>query len=109
MVRALEEEQAHYKSRLFHFKGMQENGAGRQAQSVILETSGPLSPVELDRVTSRSQASKPVSNEPVVGSKIGLALNRNNEKSQKAQLANAEGLESSLTKDKHPSGKPKNV
>ncbi|GFS44431.1 RHO guanyl-nucleotide exchange factor 8 [Actinidia rufa] len=91
MVRALEEEQAHYKSRLFHFKGMQENGAGRQAQSVVLETSGPLSPVELDRVTSRSQASKPLSNE----------------KGQKAPLANDEGLESSLTKDKHPSGKRK--
>ncbi|PSS17927.1 Rop guanine nucleotide exchange factor like [Actinidia chinensis var. chinensis] len=87
MVRALEEEQAHYKSRLFHFKGMQENGAGRQAQSVVLETSGPLSPVELDRVTSRSQASKPLSNE----------------KGQKAPLANDEGLESSLTKDNHPS------
>ncbi|GFZ04163.1 rop guanine nucleotide exchange factor-like protein [Actinidia rufa] len=107
MVRALEEEQAHFKSRLFHFRGMHEN-TGRKAQSEILESSGPLSPMELDRVTSRSQASKPVSNEPVVGSKIGLALNRNNEKSQKAQLANDEGLDSSLTKDKHPSGKPKN-
>ncbi|PSS07431.1 Rop guanine nucleotide exchange factor like [Actinidia chinensis var. chinensis] len=73
MVRALEEEQAHFKSRLFHFRGMHEN-AGRKAQSEILESSGPLSPMELDRVTSRSQASKPVSNEPVVGSKIDTEL-----------------------------------
>ncbi|KAL6996470.1 Rop guanine nucleotide exchange factor 12 [Sarracenia purpurea var. burkii] len=62
MVRAIEEEQAHYKSRLFHFKGMCEN-SGRQPNGVTLENAGLESPAEV-RTTSRDQASKPSSNEP---------------------------------------------
>ncbi|KAF7134659.1 hypothetical protein RHSIM_Rhsim08G0223200 [Rhododendron simsii] len=70
MVRAMEEEQAQYRSRLFHFKGMNED-AGRQAHSMIMESSGPLSPVE-GRIASKSQASAPLSDEPM---QIGFSLN----------------------------------
>ncbi|KAH7865361.1 hypothetical protein Vadar_005644 [Vaccinium darrowii] len=63
MVRALEEQQAQHKSRLFHLKGMDEN-AERQAHSMVMESTDPLSPMA-DRLESRSQASAPLSNEPM--------------------------------------------
>lgn len=42
MVRALEQEQENYRSRLYHFKGMQENagGGGRHAKSLSVENGG---------------------------------------------------------------------
>ncbi|KAL7162466.1 hypothetical protein ACSBR2_042872 [Camellia fascicularis] len=76
MVRALEEEQEQLRSRLFHFKGMHEN-AGRQAHSMIIDGSGALSPVNDGLITSRSQASKPLNNEPVEKQRIGFTLHRN--------------------------------
>ena len=39
MVKALEQEQESYRSRLFHFKGMYEN-AGRHAKSLSVESAG---------------------------------------------------------------------
>lgn len=92
MVRAMEEEQAQYRSRLFHFRGMNED-AGRQAHSMIMESSGPLSPVE-GRIASRSQASAPLSDEPM---QIGFSLNCN-EKGPKSRLPNDHGAESPRSK-----------
>ncbi|KAK4482037.1 hypothetical protein RD792_012959 [Penstemon davidsonii] len=84
MVRALEEEKEIYKSRLGHFKGMNENG-GRQTRSMIIENNGSLSPEEHDRLTSRSHAS--VSSHDINDqSKIGCALNRTD--NVKSRLAN---------------------
>ncbi|GMQ08624.1 hypothetical protein CsSME_00052265 [Camellia sinensis var. sinensis] len=101
MVRALEEEQEQLRSRLFHFKGMHEN-AGRQAHSMIIDGSGALSPVNDGLITSRSQASKPLNNEPVEKQRIGFTLHRN-DKGLKSRFQNDEGAESPRSKEKHPS------
>ncbi|KAI7985436.1 Rop guanine nucleotide exchange factor 12 [Camellia lanceoleosa] len=101
MVRALEEEQEQLRSRLFHFKGMHEN-AGRQAHSMIIDGSGALSPVNDGLITSRSQASKPLNNEPVEKQRIGFILHRN-DKGLKSRFQNDEGAESPRSKEKHPS------
>ncbi|THG23077.1 hypothetical protein TEA_019907 [Camellia sinensis var. sinensis] len=52
---------------------MHEN-AGRQAHSMIIDGSGALSPVNDGLITSRSQASKPLNNEPVEKQRIGFTL-----------------------------------
>ncbi|XP_075489790.1 rop guanine nucleotide exchange factor 12-like isoform X1 [Primulina tabacum] len=77
MVRALEEEREIYKSRIGYFKGMHEN-EGRQTRSSILESDNSLSPVDQDRVTSRSHASIPLNDHQPLDQqlKIGCALNR---------------------------------
>ncbi|KAI3463329.1 hypothetical protein Pfo_019992 [Paulownia fortunei] len=76
MVRALEEEKEIYKSRLGYFKGMYKDG-GRQTRSLIIENNGLMSPVDDDRVTSRSHASIPLhDNEELEQAKIGCALDR---------------------------------
>ncbi|XP_073128934.1 rop guanine nucleotide exchange factor 12 [Henckelia pumila] len=77
MVRALEEEQEIYKSRLGHFKGMHEN-VGRQTRSLILEKDDSLSHADHDRVMSRSHASIPLNDHQPSDQqlKIGCALNR---------------------------------
>lgn len=92
MVRALEEQQAQHKSRLFHLKGMDEN-AERQAHSMVMESTDPLSPMA-DRLESRSQASAPLSNEPM---QIGFSLNHE-EKGPKSRLRNNQGAESPRSK-----------
>lgn len=89
MVRALEEEQENYKSRLNHFKGIHV-----QAHSTI-ESNGAIS--SSDHRRSKSQASQPLSVEPLEKRNDGYALNRNDVGS-KSPLPND-------TRDKHPSGK----
>lgn len=60
MVRALEQEQENYKSKLFHFKGMYEN-TGRHTKSLSIESASTLDPTkDDDLVSSRSQGSKPL-------------------------------------------------
>ncbi|XP_075480677.1 rop guanine nucleotide exchange factor 12-like [Primulina tabacum] len=78
MVRALEEEQEIYKSRLGYFKGMQENGGKQTSRSLILENDNSLSSADQDRVTSRSHASIPLNDHQPLDQqlKIGCALNR---------------------------------
>lgn len=79
MVRAIEEEQETLRSRLNHFKGMQEN-AGRQTRSLIHESSNcndnddSFSSMN-DRVTSRSHASVSLNDQEK--KRIGSSLNRN--------------------------------
>ncbi|KAJ1388774.1 PRONE domain [Sesbania bispinosa] len=58
MVRALEQEQESYRSRLFNFKGMFEN-TGRHTKSLSIESASKLDPSEEDPVSSKSQGSKP--------------------------------------------------
>ncbi|KAL3824365.1 hypothetical protein ACJIZ3_020394 [Penstemon smallii] len=80
MVGALEEEKENYKSRLGHFKGMQENNnnnnnnnGGRQTRSLIIENNGSM--MEHDRIITRSHASASL-HEPLQHLKIGSPLNR---------------------------------
>ncbi|WJX42882.1 Rop guanine nucleotide exchange factor 12 [Trifolium repens] len=64
MVRALEQEQENYKSKLFHFKGMFDN-TGRHSKSLSIESASSLDPTpEDDIVSSRSQGSKPLHHDP---------------------------------------------
>lgn len=57
MVRALEQEQESYRSRLFHFKGMHEN-ASRHAKSLSVESAAKLEESSLnDDMMFRSQGS----------------------------------------------------
>lgn len=59
MVRALEQEQESYRSKLFHFRGMFEN-TGRHTKSLSIESASTLNPSDEDPATSRSQGSKPL-------------------------------------------------
>lgn len=55
MVRALEQEQESYRSKLFHFKGMFEN-TGRHTKSLSIESASTLDPtVEDDPPVSSSR------------------------------------------------------
>ncbi|KZV14077.1 rop guanine nucleotide exchange factor 12-like [Dorcoceras hygrometricum] len=78
MVRVLEEEREIYKSRLGYFKGMHENGGKQTTRSLIIENNDSLSPVDQDRVTSRSHPSIPLNVHQLSDQqiKIGCALNR---------------------------------
>ena len=59
MVRAFEQEQENYRSRLFHFRGMHEN-TGRHAKSLSIESASRLEERALDGgVPVRSQGSRP--------------------------------------------------
>ena len=63
MVRALEQEQENYRSRLYHFKGMNENAGGRHAKSLSSDDSSSLAEYSSmdDRITSRGhQPPRPV-------------------------------------------------
>ncbi|KAL5072684.1 hypothetical protein RYX36_011668 [Vicia faba] len=65
MVRAIEQEQETYKSKLFHFKGMFEN-TGRHTKSLSIESASTLDPIsDDDPVSSRSQGSKPLQQDPL--------------------------------------------
>ena len=60
MVRAVEQEQESYRSKLFNFRGMFES-TGRHTKSLSVETASKLDPVEDDgAASSRSQGSKPL-------------------------------------------------
>lgn len=74
MVRALEQEQESYRSKLFHFKGMFEN-TGRHAKSLSIESASKLDPTEEDPVSSRSQGSKPL-NDSEKGSRPRLMISK---------------------------------
>ncbi|KAL9660630.1 hypothetical protein QQ045_025447 [Rhodiola kirilowii] len=78
MVRAIEQEQENYKSRLFHFKGMHENAGGRETKSMVIETSFAQDPVVDDRATSRSYCS--AGSTPPESQKIGNSLNASDDK-----------------------------
>jgi hypothetical protein len=63
MVRALEQEQENYRSRLYHFKGMNENAGGRHVKSLSTDDSSSLAEYSSmdDRITSRGhQPPRPV-------------------------------------------------
>ncbi|XP_061359326.1 rop guanine nucleotide exchange factor 12-like [Gastrolobium bilobum] len=56
MVRAVEQEQETYRSKLFNFRGMFES-TGRHTKSLSVETASMLDPTEDDAASSRSQGS----------------------------------------------------
>ncbi|KAJ9179201.1 hypothetical protein P3X46_011016 [Hevea brasiliensis] len=59
MVRALEQEQENLKSRLFHFKGMNESSGGRHVKSLSVDDSSSLLDSSMDeRITFRNKGSK---------------------------------------------------
>lgn len=57
MVRALEEEEDNYKSRLYHFKGMHEN-TGRHTKSLSVESATALEFQDDDKKGSRSNGAQ---------------------------------------------------
>ncbi|XP_031385332.1 rop guanine nucleotide exchange factor 12 [Punica granatum] len=98
MVRALEQEQESYRSRLFHFKGMHD-APGRHVKSISVDqgASGGDYLVD-DTIISRSQGSKPLNEHALDNQQIGWSLHRtNNGKGPKSRLSKEE------TKDKQPS------
>lgn len=63
MVRAGEQDQETYRSKLFNFRGMFESNAGRHTKSLSVDTSTTLDfqqPVEDGSASSRSQGSRPL-------------------------------------------------
>ncbi|XP_027344561.1 rop guanine nucleotide exchange factor 12-like isoform X2 [Abrus precatorius] len=86
MVRAVEQEQEGYRSRLFNFKGMFDN-TGRHAKSMSVESASTLdpSPSEEDPLSSRSHGSKSLNDvdkvaKPKVMSKEEIAAKEAKEK-----------------------------
>ncbi|XVF26765.1 hypothetical protein REPUB_Repub14bG0046700 [Reevesia pubescens] len=81
MVRAIEQEQENYRSRLFHFMGMREN-TGRHAKSLSIESASILEEAALDEgVTVRTLGSRPPTDLP--------SSNRN-DKALKSKLSKEE-------------------
>ena len=84
MVQALEQEQENYRSRLFHFKEMNDNAASTAAQrhtkSLSIESAGALEYQDEDegvdsRVSSRSYGGKPLND--IERQRIGLVFIQN--------------------------------
>lgn len=86
MVRALEQEQENYRSRLFHFKGMYEN-ASRHTKSLSIESASALGCSDDDAMSARSHGAKPLSDPDK--QQIGSALHRN-DKGPKTRLRQEE-------------------
>jgi len=62
MVRAGEQEQEGYRTKLFTFKGIFE-GTGRHTKSLSVDIATELEPTEDGAASSRSQGSKPLNND----------------------------------------------
>jgi hypothetical protein len=64
MVRAGEQDQESYRSKLFNFRGMFDSSGGRHAKSLSVDTGSTMDlnqPIEDGAASSRSQGSKPLS------------------------------------------------
>lgn len=100
MVRALEQEQEDYRSRLFHFQGMHDN-AGHHVKSLSAEQSMCVEELSGDDATMpRSYGAKPQNEKPMEQQQIGWSLHKSTAKAPKSRLARDEA------KDKQPTGKP---
>lgn len=98
MVRALEQEQENYRSRLFHFKGLHDTG--RHAKSLSIDSASKIDGTSFDDgVTFRSQG--PKNDHPFEKQQIGSAFNRNDKcmiptprsRLSKDEAAGSQGLE----------------
>lgn len=100
MVRALEQEQEDYRSRLFHFQGMHDN-VGHHVKSLSAEQSMCVEELSGDDATMpRSYGGKPQNEKPMEQQQIGWSLHKSTAKGPKSRLARDEA------KDKQPTGKP---
>ncbi|XP_065868327.1 rop guanine nucleotide exchange factor 12 [Euphorbia lathyris] len=94
MVKALEQEQENYKSRLYHFKGMHENSGGSQQQQSRSFSSGDNNIsseefIEDDKLVSRSQGSRSSSDISAEKQQIGSVITRN-DKDPKSRMTKPE-------------------
>lgn len=104
MVRALEQEQESYRSRLFHFKGMFDNGDGRNANSMILDNSSSNEEGSMDgKLMFRSQGAR-TSNDQVEKLQIGSVHSRNDQ-APRSRFSKDEASNGHLCKDKQNAGK----
>ena len=106
MVRALEQEQENYRSRLYHFKGMSENLGGRHSKSLSVdENTNTIDECSMDdKVTFRSQASRHSSDQSLDKQEIGSVFSRN-DKAPKSRLSKDEPAATPLGKDRQNLGK----
>ncbi|KAK4359480.1 hypothetical protein RND71_021709 [Anisodus tanguticus] len=111
MVRAaLEEAKEICKARLLHFKGKSED-LGQETRSMIIENNNNSSDSSIldsgdERITSRSEASMPLHDQPVESQRIGCVLSRS-ESINFSRLTNDSSVISSpRQKQSQPSGKP---
>ncbi|KAF3450740.1 hypothetical protein FNV43_RR06829 [Rhamnella rubrinervis] len=100
MVRALEEEQENYRSRLFHFRGMYEN-AGRHTKSLSIESASALG-VEDDWAPPKSQAAKPLTDSDK--QQPGSLFNRSNDKGPKSSRLNRDEIAAKEVRDRLVAG-----
>lgn len=98
MVRALEQEQENYRSRLFHFKGMYEN-AGRHTKSLSIESASALGCSEDDWPPPRSQCGKRL-NESEKQQAAGSLFSRSNDKGPKSSRLNRDDIAAKEARDK---------
>ncbi|XP_059458191.1 rop guanine nucleotide exchange factor 12-like [Corylus avellana] len=104
MVRALEEEQENYRSRLFHFRGMYEN-AGGHAKSMSVDSGGSaldaVDDDDNDREATRSQGSRSLNDQPLERPNINVSIFKKNDQPPISRLARDELAAGA--KDKHVS------
>lgn len=96
MVRALEQEQENYRSRLFHFKGMYEN-AGRHTKSLSIESASALGS-EDEWAPPKSQGAKPLTDSDK--QQPGSVFNRTNDKGPKSSRLNRDEIAIKEARDK---------
>jgi hypothetical protein len=99
MVRALEQEQENYRSRLFHFRGMYEN-AGGHAKSMSVDSGSALDGVDdddNDRVATRSQGSISLNDQPLERQNIVSIFKKNDQ----PPISRLTRDEAAGAKDKH--------
>ncbi|KAF8027567.1 hypothetical protein BT93_E0469 [Corymbia citriodora subsp. variegata] len=97
MVRALNQEQEDYRSRLYHFQDMRDN-AGRHVKTLSADQSMGIGGLSGDDATmSRSHGAKPQGENMMEQQQIGWSLHRSTTKAPKSRLAHDEA------KDKQPS------
>ncbi|CAK8535798.1 unnamed protein product [Lathyrus sativus] len=73
MVRAGEQDQESYRSKLFSFRGMFEGNAGRHTKSLSVDTATTLDfqqPIEDGSASSRSQGSKPLDSDKIPKARV---------------------------------------
>lgn len=104
MVRALEQEQENYRSRLFHFKGMYEDKGGRHTKSLSIESATAMeNSLSDDTVTSKSQGG----DAPAENQRTRPALHRSHDRGARSKSVDQQAGAALIPrlKDNQPSEK----
>ncbi|KAJ0006970.1 hypothetical protein Pint_29742 [Pistacia integerrima] len=104
MVRALEQEQESYRSRLFHFKGLHDN-ASRHAKSLSIESASKLEDPAMEdgslfRIASKARSDQPPPEKPHLGRVITRTDRVEAPNIPKSRLCKEDAVDSSQNMEK---------